>query len=68
MKVLIFIIPMMLLAGCGPSNKDVWSDIDYAKVARENYRRENDSAYTPPHVLGCVDDDLYNCPTISPYR
>ena len=57
-----FLIAPLLLCACEKEGHNVWSDIDYAKIARDNYRRENDSGYTaPPSVLGCTDDDLYNC-------
>lgn len=50
------------LSACEKEGKNVWSDIDYARIARENYRRENDPYYIPPpSVTACVDDDLYNC-------
>ncbi len=53
---------VMLLPACEKEGKDVWNDIDYARIARDNYRRENDSSYIPPpSVIGCTDDDLYNC-------
>lgn len=51
----------LCLTACEKVGKNEWSDIDYARIARENYQRQNDSYYTPPSVLGCVDDDLYNC-------
>ncbi|NBO18832.1 MAG: hypothetical protein EBV03_06335 [Proteobacteria bacterium] len=57
------LIALLLACGCERVGKDEWSDIDYARIAKENYQRQNDSYYTPPSVLGCVDDDLYNCRT-----
>ena len=60
-------LPVVLLSGCKHSSNDDWRNIDYARIARDNYRLENDTQYVPPNVLGCVDDDLYNCPTYS-YR
>lgn len=57
------VLPALLALGaCEKVGKNEWSDIDYARVARENYNRENDKFYVPPpSVLGCTDDDLYNC-------
>jgi len=61
-------IAFLLLPACEKVGKNDWSNIDYARVARENYRRENDSNYVPlPSVLGCTDDDLYNCRSRSSY-
>ena len=56
------VLTALVLFACERNGKNEWEDIDYSKIARENYRRENDSAYVPPpSVIGCVDDDLYNC-------
>lgn len=60
-------LALLAASGCSKPGQDDWSNIDYARIARENYRRENDSGYTPPRVTGCVDDDLYNCPVGQPY-
>jgi hypothetical protein len=68
---LLCILPVLVLAGCKRTDRNEWADIDYARIARENYQRENDTQYVPPNVLGCADDDLHNCPTgsyRSPYR
>ncbi len=52
---------LMILPACQRQSNE-WEGMDYAKIARENYRRENDNAYIPPpSVTNCVDDDLYNC-------
>lgn len=52
----------IVLCGCSGAQKSSWDDIDYTRVARENRGLENDTNYTPPvTVLGCSDDDLYNC-------
>ena len=57
--IILFVLP---LVACSRNGSNEWEDIDYAKIARDNYRRENDSGYVPPPtVIGCVDDDLYNC-------
>ena len=37
-----------------------WDGIDYSKV-RDRDIYENDSSYTPPSVIGCTNDDLFNC-------
>ncbi len=50
---------LLLLAGCAPSRHSEWDDIDYSRVYQR--ARENDPSYTAPTVVGCVDDDLYNC-------
>ena len=59
-----FLCSLLLLCACtSNSQRSEWSDIDYERIAQENYRRQNDQFYTPPppSVIGCVDDDLYNC-------
>ena len=61
-------LSLLLLGACEKNGKKEWEDLDYSRIARENYRRENDPTYTPPTVTGCVDDDLYNCPTNTNYR
>jgi hypothetical protein len=55
------ILTLLPLTACSRAGSNEWENIDYSRIARENYRRENDAAYTPPTVSGCVDDDLYNC-------
>ena len=63
-KIALIILTVLVLTGCQRNGQDEWEDIDYGRIARENYRRENDNAYIPPPtVIGCVDDDLYNCRT-----
>ena len=63
----LLMLSLFILASCAKPGQDDWSNIDYARIARENYQRENDPSYTPPRVTGCVDDDLYNCPVGTPY-
>lgn len=63
----VLLLGLLMLSGCARQQQDDWSNIDYAKIARENYRRENDPSYVPPNVIGCTDDDLYNCPSVRPY-
>ena len=59
-----FLVIALTLVGCAKNEKNEWENIDYGRIARENYRRENDNTYMPPpSVEGCVDDDLYNCRT-----
>lgn len=41
--------------------RDPWHDIDYSSVYQYYKHREIDTNYTPPSILGCVDEDLYNC-------
>lgn len=60
----LFLCVLFLEAGCERVGQDEWSEIDYARIARDNYRRENDMNYIPPpSVIGCTDDDLINCRT-----
>ena len=57
-------ISLSLLPGCGSGGAHAtneWQNIDYSSVYRKAGQRENDSSYTQPSVIGCVDDDLYNC-------
>lgn len=49
----------LMLAACTQHPSD-WDNIDYSRIARDNQRRENDRNYVPT-VIGCADDDLYNC-------
>jgi hypothetical protein len=46
-------------AGGGQASR--WENIDYTPVYRAYEKRQNDAGYTAPSVVGCVDDDLYNC-------
>lgn len=50
----------MVLAACGGGRKNEW-DIDYSSVYRAYEGRQYDNSYSAPSVIGCVDDDLYNC-------
>lgn len=51
----------LVVAGCASQKRQQkWNDIDYSKV-RDRSARENDSNYTQPTIVGCVDDDLINC-------
>jgi hypothetical protein len=50
-------------SGCARTGGNQWENLDYSKVYRENARRENDTSYVTPSVLGCTDDDLFNCRT-----
>jgi hypothetical protein len=51
---------LLVVTGCGGGARSAWDDIDYSKV-RGGQARENDPVYTAPTVVGCTDDDLYNC-------
>ena len=54
-------LTLCVLSACAGSKRSQWDDLDYAPVYRAYEQRENDSRYTQPNVIGCVDDDLYNC-------
>lgn len=58
-------LSVALLSGCGNGSSaaahNEWQNIDYSSVYRKAGQRENDSGYVQPSVVGCVDDDLYNC-------
>ena len=61
-RLMIFLATSVILLGCSGETKNSWDDIDYTRIARQNQGRENDTNYVPPvSVLGCSDDDLYNC-------
>lgn len=49
------------LAACGGSKRSNQWDIDYSSVYKAYGNREIDNSYKAPSVIGCVDDDLYNC-------
>lgn len=34
-------------------------DLDYSRIKQAVH--ENDSSYSMPTIVGCIDDDLYNC-------
>ena len=56
------VVLAFVITACGHPEKNEWEGMNYDKIVRDNYRRENDSSYVPPpSVVGCVDDDLYNC-------
>lgn len=59
----IMTIAVLFLCGaCAQKAEDDWSSIDYSKVYKAaGERRDNDARYKAPSVLGCVDDDLFNC-------
>ncbi|MDX2073157.1 MAG: hypothetical protein SFX19_02185 [Alphaproteobacteria bacterium] len=46
---------------CAPKQNDKWTNIDYSKVYKAAGEREIDNRYRSPTVVGCVDDDLFNC-------
>jgi hypothetical protein len=50
------------LAACSQnSRRSEWDSIDYTRVYERQRSRENDSSYRQPTVVGCMDDDLFNC-------
>jgi hypothetical protein len=57
-------LSIMMLSGCERAGGNIWKNIDYAQIARENYRLENDSYYVPPHIFGCLDNDITHCTAI----
>ena len=67
-RIIFAVLTLLLLGACEKNGKNEWEDLYYARIARENYRRENDRGYTPPTVSGCVDDDLFNCNPRNNYR
>lgn len=49
-------------SACAQRSTDDWSNIDYSKVYKAaGARRDIDNTYRAPSVIGCVDDDLFNC-------
>ena len=58
----ISLMTLCVLAGCGgKTSRSQWEDIDYTPVYRAYEGHQNDTRYTQPSIIGCVDDDLYNC-------
>lgn len=47
-------------SACAPQKND-WADVDYSGVYKAAAERQIDNNYKAPTVVGCVDDDLYNC-------
>lgn len=59
---MLFSVTIACSACAGAKKNDEWSNIDYSKVYRAaGQNRDIDTGYKAPSVLGCVDDDLYNC-------
>lgn len=57
-----YMMSICLATACaGGSKSNRWEDIDYTPVYKAYENRQNDTGYVPPSVVGCVDDDLYNC-------
>jgi hypothetical protein len=50
-----------VMAACTTSRHNEWEDLDYSAVYRAAGQRDNDRTYVQPSVLGCVNEDLYNC-------
>lgn len=55
---LVLTTTLVSTSGCAIVSDD-WNDIDYSRVRGGSY--ESDSYYTMPSVIGCIDDDLFNC-------
>ena len=59
---LMTVMVLFLCGACAQQKSDDWSNIDYSKVYKAaGERRDIDSGYKAPSVIGCVDDDLFNC-------
>jgi hypothetical protein len=56
-----FLLTALLAACAGNAAHKEWEDLDYSPVYRAYEKRENDSSYKPASIVGCIDDDLYNC-------
>jgi len=68
LRKIMVIVAVLTLSGCAKTDNNEWQDIDYGRIARENYQRENDNTYVPPPTVeSCTDDDLYNCRTHGRY-
>jgi hypothetical protein len=61
MQAMLGCVASFLLPACASQQKNQWENIDYSPVYKAYGDQGNDAGYTPPSVLGCVDDDLYNC-------
>lgn len=49
------------LCSCTQNRRSEWDTLDYTGVYQANRGYENDSRYSQPSVLSCIDEDLYNC-------
>lgn len=56
-RVILATLSLLLLASCG-SRGGGWGDVDYSRVRGGG---DNDSGYSLPSVISCVDDDLFFC-------
>ena len=56
---IISVLAMLLTTSGCAKRRSSWDSPDYSRVYQRAH--ENDSGYTAPSVLNCVDDDLYNC-------
>jgi hypothetical protein len=52
---------LLLITACSGGNKNEWDKLDYSNVYRKAAQRDNDTRYSAPTVVGCLDEDLYNC-------
>lgn len=57
----VFFAMLITCNACASGKKDDWSNIDYSNVYKAAGERDVDTGYRPPSVIGCVNDDLYNC-------
>lgn len=57
------IFTLLLVCGaCAQQGGGEWANIDYSKVYKAaGERRDIDTGYKAPSVVGCIDDDLFNC-------
>lgn len=56
-----YMMTLCVVTACGGGKHDQWKDIDYRSVYKAYEQRQIDTGYTQPSIIGCVDDDLYNC-------
>lgn len=56
-----YMMTLCIATACAGGKSNKWKDIDYTPVYKAYEKRQNDSGYTQPSIIGCVDDDLYNC-------
>ena len=54
-------VSLACTACTGGNRSNEWEDIDYSKVYNRAGQRDIDADYKKPSIVGCVDDDLFNC-------
>ena len=52
---------LLAASACSGGRHSEWDNIDYSSVYRKAGESENDSGYRAPRIIGCIDEDLYNC-------